>query len=42
MKRYFDVGLDDLNELDPRQDEIAVILGGPIGAFDDQLYPYLL
>jgi GMP synthase (glutamine-hydrolysing) len=39
--RYFDVGLDDLGQLDPGQDEVAVILGGPIGACDDLTYPFL-
>jgi len=39
--RYFDVGLDDLSRLDPEQDEVAVILGGPIGAYDDRTYPFL-
>ena len=39
--RYFDVGVDDLGRLDPGADEIAVILGGPIGACDDCTYPFL-
>jgi GMP synthase (glutamine-hydrolysing) len=39
--RYLDVGLDDLSRLDPGQDEVAVILGGPIGACDDRTYPFL-
>jgi GMP synthase (glutamine-hydrolysing) len=39
--RYLDVGFDDLSRLDPGQDEVAVILGGPIGACDDRSYPFL-
>lgn len=39
--RYLDVGLDDLSQLDPGADEVAVILGGPIGACDDRVYPFL-
>jgi GMP synthase (glutamine-hydrolysing) len=38
---YFDVGLDDLSRLDPGRDEVAVVLGGPIGAYDHRLYPFL-
>jgi hypothetical protein len=39
--RYFDVGVDDMSWLDPGADEIAVTLGGPIGACDDRTYPFL-
>jgi GMP synthase (glutamine-hydrolysing) len=39
--RYLDAGLDDLDQLDPGQDDVAVILGGPIGAYDDRIYPFL-
>ena len=39
--RYVDAGLDDLASLDSGEDDIAVILGGPIGACDDRKYPFL-
>ena len=39
--RYVEAGVDDLGGLDPGDDEIAVILGGPIGACDDRQYPFL-
>ncbi|MGY3484670.1 GMP synthase (glutamine-hydrolyzing) [Bradyrhizobium sp. USDA 4011] len=39
--RYVDAGIDDLSSLDPGDDDIAVILGGPIGAYDDSKYPFL-
>jgi GMP synthase (glutamine-hydrolysing) len=39
--RYFDIGLDDLSRLDPGRDEVAVVLGGPIGAYDNKIYPFL-
>ena len=39
--RYVEAGLDDLGRLDPGDDDIAVILGGPIGACDDRIYPFL-
>lgn len=40
--RYCDVGVDSLNEqtfLDP---DLVVILGGPIGVYDSDLYPVLI
>jgi GMP synthase (glutamine-hydrolysing) len=39
--RYVDAGLDGLDDLNPGEDDIAVVLGGPIGACDDRLYPFL-
>lgn len=39
--QYVEAGLDDLGRLDPGEGEIAVILGGPIGACDDRMYPFL-
>lgn len=38
---YYDVGLDDLWTLDPIKTELLVVLGGPIGANDEDDYPYL-
>jgi GMP synthase (glutamine-hydrolysing) len=39
--RYVEAGIDDLSRLDPGDDDITVILGGPIGACDDRIYPFL-
>ena len=39
--RYVEAGLDDLSRLDPGADDVAVVLGGPIGACDDRTYPFL-
>jgi GMP synthase (glutamine-hydrolysing) len=39
--RYVDIGL---HELDPRESDAAdlmVVLGGPIGAYEEHLYPFL-
>jgi GMP synthase (glutamine-hydrolysing) len=37
--RYADMGVDDVSAL-PSPD-LLVVLGGPIGAYEDDLYPYL-
>ncbi len=39
--RYHEVGTDDLEAEDPAADDYMVVLGGPIGAYEDDLYPYL-
>ncbi|MDQ8022828.1 MAG: glutamine amidotransferase [Moraxellaceae bacterium] len=39
--RYHDLGVDDLATVDATTDDLVVILGGPIGAEDDALYPFL-
>ena len=37
--RYADMGVDSVSDFgDP---DLAVVLGGPIGAYEDDLYPYL-
>lgn len=40
--RYLDVGMTDLSVLDPLQAELLVILGGPIGAYEEGLYPWVI
>ena len=30
--RYIDAGINDFDHLDPAEDDVAIILGGPIGA----------
>ena len=39
--RYADAGLVDLASLDALTPELVVVLGGPIGAYEDDLYPML-
>ncbi|VFR25525.1 Glutamine amidotransferase, class I [plant metagenome] len=39
--RYIDPGVDDLAGIDALQPDLLVVLGGPIGAFDDDRYPFL-
>ena len=39
---YVEAGLDSLAEIDPLTPDLVVILGGPIGAYDEQDYPFLV
>lgn len=39
--RYIDTPRQRLDSVDPLQDDVLVVLGGPIGAYDDQAYPFL-
>ena len=39
--RYVDAAVDDLHSLDVLTPDLLVVLGGPIGAFDNQTYPFL-
>lgn len=39
--RYVDAGVDDLAALDTLTPDLLVLLGGPIGAFDEDTYPFL-
>lgn len=39
--RYWDVGLDDLTELESIKPDLLIILGGPISANDVDAYPFL-
>jgi GMP synthase (glutamine-hydrolysing) len=39
--QYVEAGADDLTSINPSTD-LLVVLGGPIGAYDDQDYPFLL
>ncbi len=40
--RTFEAGVDDLASLDPAAADLLVVLGGPIGADEESLYPFLL
>ncbi|MEM9484648.1 MAG: glutamine amidotransferase [Cyanobacteria bacterium P01_F01_bin.116] len=39
--QYLEAGADDLSSLDPASPDLVIILGGPIGAYDDRDYPFL-
>ncbi|MCG8707383.1 glutamine amidotransferase [Brenneria sp. 4F2] len=39
--RYLDPAVDDLSSVTPDGCDLLVVLGGPIGAFDHQAYPFL-
>jgi GMP synthase (glutamine-hydrolysing) len=39
---YTEAGLDDLRQLDPLEPELLIVLGGPIGAYEEEAYPFLL
>lgn len=38
---HYDIGVDDLWTLDPVKTELLIVLGGPIGAYEDEKYPFL-
>lgn len=39
---YLDAGVDDLARRDALAPDLLVVLGGPIGAFDEDRYPFLV
>jgi GMP synthase (glutamine-hydrolysing) len=39
--RYYDGGVDDLRALDPLEADLLIALGGPIGAYEENKYPFL-
>jgi GMP synthase (glutamine-hydrolysing) len=39
---YLEAGLDDLRQLDPLAPDVLIVLGGPIGAYEEAIYPFLL
>jgi GMP synthase (glutamine-hydrolysing) len=39
--RYVEAGLDDLAALDPIAPDVAIVLGGPIGVYDEPDYPWI-
>ena len=38
---YCDVGIDPLKDLDPLETDLLIVLGGPIGAYEEEQYPFL-
>lgn len=39
--RYVDICVEDLAALNPVESDLLIVLGGPIGAYQDDLYPTL-
>ena len=39
--RYRDAGYDDLAALDPLANDLLVVLGGPIGVYENEAYPFI-
>jgi GMP synthase (glutamine-hydrolysing) len=39
---YYEAGVDDLTLINPNTVDLMVVLGGPIGAFDEEMYPFLI
>ena len=39
--RYVDVCVEDIAALSPVESDLLIVLGGPIGAYQDDLYPTL-
>lgn len=39
--RYLEAGIDDLTSLVPDEPDLLVVLGGPIGAYEEDRYPFL-
>jgi GMP synthase (glutamine-hydrolysing) len=39
--RYLEAGVDDLAGFDPLVPDLLVVLGGPIGAYEENIYPFL-
>ncbi|OAN49862.1 GMP synthase [Paramagnetospirillum marisnigri] len=39
--QYREAGWDELDAVDPLKPELMVVLGGPIGAYEDHDYPFL-
>jgi GMP synthase (glutamine-hydrolysing) len=38
---YVEAGRDDLGQLNPLAPEVLIVLGGPIGVYQEQHYPFL-
>ncbi|MCP5195762.1 MAG: glutamine amidotransferase [Gammaproteobacteria bacterium] len=39
--RYLEAGWDDLTVLNPLTDDLLVVLGGPIGVYEEEAYPFI-
>ena len=38
---YSDAGIDDIDGIDPLAADLIIVLGGPIGAYEESIYPFL-
>jgi len=38
---YWDIGEQELRTLEPDRTDLVIVLGGPIGAYEDDAYPFL-
>ena len=38
---YCDIGLYDIRSIDPLAHDLVIVMGGPIGAYEDAAYPFL-
>lgn len=41
LLRYIEAGVDDLKSIDPLGCDLLVVLGGPIGVYDEPDYPFI-
>lgn len=39
--RYWDIGSQDLSTLGPVTTDLLIVLGGPVGAYEEEAYPFL-
>ena len=39
--RYVEAGIEDLTQLNPLAPEVLIVLGGPIGVYQEHDYPFL-
>lgn len=39
--RYWDIGEQALSTLEPVETDLLIVLGGPIGAYEEDVYPFL-
>jgi GMP synthase (glutamine-hydrolysing) len=39
--RYVEAGVDDLAQLNPLAPAVLIVLGGPVGVYQEQAYPFL-
>jgi len=40
--RYLDAPIEDVAAFDPLEPDLLVVLGGPLGAYDEALFPFLI
>jgi len=40
--KYIDPTIDHLDDITIQQADLLIVLGGPVGAYDEQVYPFLV